>query len=116
MENQAKLQAQRSDGNVFAFRRLKWGDPPARFRLDSILRRQFGAPIEPLKASLDDDKLQNGVAFAAGPLKDISQASPVTDLNRRRMRERVVDAAAWAVLVVSVSSLVAALIWTGWGQ
>lgn len=113
MADQAKLQAQRSDGNVFAFRRLKWGDPPARFRLDSIVRRRFGAPMEP---SLDDDKVRDGVAVAPVPPKDISQASPVTNLNKRRMRERIVDVAIWAAVIVSVSALVAALIWTGWGQ
>jgi hypothetical protein len=115
MVDQAKLQAQRSDGNVFAFRRLKWGDPPARFRLDSILRRRLGAPVEPLQTLLDDN-LQDCVPVAADPPRDMFQAQPVTDLNERRMRERIVDAAVWGAAIVSVSALAAALIWIGWSQ
>jgi hypothetical protein len=110
MADQAKLQAQRSDGNVFAFRRLKWGDPPARFRFNT--RRHVSAPNVPLHALLDDDKVHGGVA--ANLPKEVSQASPVTDLYNRRTRERIVDAAIWASVIVSVSALAAALIWTVW--
>ena len=115
MVDQAKLQAQRSDGNVFAFRRLRWGDPPARFRLDSILRRRPGAPARPLQSLLDGN-VQDGVAVAANPPRDMFLAQPVIDLNERRMRERIVDAAVWGAAIVSVSALAAALIWIGWSQ
>ncbi|WP_152565935.1 hypothetical protein [Devosia riboflavina] len=112
MADQARRQAQRSDGNVFAFRRLKWGDPPARFRLNAVIRLHVSARNMPLHALLDEDKVHGGIA--ANPPKEISQPSPVTDLYDRRMRERIVDAAIWASVIVSVSALAAALIWTVW--
>ncbi|MBU1336726.1 MAG: hypothetical protein KJ944_12430 [Alphaproteobacteria bacterium] len=112
MADQAKLRAQRSDGNVFAFRRLKWGDPPARFRLNTVMRRHVSAPNVTSHALLDEDKVHGGVE--ANPPKEISQASPVTDLYDRRKRERIVDAAIWASVIISVSALAVALIWTVW--
>lgn len=114
MADQAKLQAQSSDGNVFAFRRLKWGDPPARFRINSILRRRFGAPIGPSPALLDDDKVQDRVTVAAKPPKDTLSGPSVADLDKRRVRERIVDVAVWGAAIASVFALAAAIIWTGW--
>ncbi|MFK4808727.1 hypothetical protein ACI3KW_00820 [Devosia sp. ZW T5_3] len=116
MADQAKLQAQRSDGNIFAFRRLKWGDPPERFHVRSVLCRRIGAPIEPLPALLDDDKVQDGDAVTAKPSTEIFRDSSVADLDERRMRERFVDTAVWGAAIVSVSALTVALIWTGWGK
>ena len=116
MPDQTKIQAQRSDSNVFAYRRLKWGSPPERFRVDHILRRRIGAPIQPLPALPDADKVQDDDAVAARPSMEMFQARSVADLDKRRMRERFVDTAAWSAAIVSVTALVAVLIWTGWGQ
>lgn len=109
-------QAQRSDGNVFGFRRLKWGDPPERLRIDSTLVRRIGAPTKPLRALPNDDEVEDGDSIAARPSVEMFQAPSVADLDKRRMRERFVDTASWGAAIVSVAALAAALIWIGWGQ
>ena len=38
MAPEADLQAQQSHTNLYRFRRLKWGGPPARFKLVNVLR------------------------------------------------------------------------------
>lgn len=115
MEDQAKRQAQRSDGNVFAFRRLKWGGPPARFRVDSILRGGFVAPLKPPAVLLDNGRKQDDGAVETGHPNSTFPGPCVTDLDQRRTRERIVDVTIWIATVICVSACVAAIVWTGWG-
>lgn len=113
MENDVNLQAQRSDGNVFAFRRLKWGAPPARFRVDSIRRRGFTGPQSPAQSPSTD----TAAAKTEGDAPFISTSgahSQIESLDRRRTRDRKIDATLWGVALASVASLIAALVWTGW--
>lgn len=113
MADQAKLQAQRSDGNVYAFRRLKWSDPPAQFRVENILRRGFVTPVEPSRTVLDGDR--PGVEVQTSPTADMREEPGVADLDKRRARERFIDAMIWGAAIVSVSAFVVALVWTGLG-
>ena len=114
MADQTKISTHRSDSNVFAFRCLKWGDPPQRFRMDYVSRRRVYPPIQPLPALPDADKARDGEAGAARPSME-SQARSVADLDQRRMRECFFNTAAWGAAIVSVAALAAALVWTGWG-
>lgn len=115
MADQTKIQAQRSDSNVFAYRRLKWGSPPERFRVDHILRRRIGAAIQSLPALPDPHKVQDDAAVAARPSIEMFQPASVADPNKRRMCERFADTAAWDAAIVSVGALAGALVWTAWG-
>ncbi|HEY8577957.1 MAG TPA: hypothetical protein VIL88_16645 [Devosia sp.] len=113
MADQAQLQAQRSGNNVFAFRRLKWGDPPAKFRVDIVLRRGFPAPVEVSAAERDDDPTSADGPADANPAAGTHQGQPVADLIQRRVRERIVDLAIWGAAFVSVAALIAALVLGG---
>lgn len=113
MEKEVSLQAQRSDGNVFAFRRLKWGDPPARFRVNSIRRRGFTGLQSPARPPNTDGTAADTEVDAQ--LMSNPGADPqIASLGRRRMRDRQIDAAVWGVALACVASLIAALVWTGW--
>lgn len=113
MTHQIKLRAQRSDIDIFAFRRLKWAvhqRVPCGLRFVSAPWRVDQA----IAAIAHDDKVQNGVAVAAELPTDMPQDSAVTDLDKRREREQIVDAVAWAAVIVS--ALAGALILTGSSQ
>ncbi|MHA6732438.1 hypothetical protein [Devosia sp. A369] len=84
MDREPKIDAQNSRSNLFAFRRLKWGAPPERFRMDRVLRGSAG-----------DAAHTN------------AEPGEVTDLGRRRAREKAVD------VTISVFAATAVL-WLTW--
>ena len=89
MEQQSKIQAQRQRANLFAFRRLKWGDPSQRFRVDHVLRKWR----TPSKGRADPPASQR-----SEPEKQLL----IVHLNQRRDRERLIDLAVWTIALIAV--------------
>ncbi|MBU1336388.1 MAG: hypothetical protein KJ944_04865 [Alphaproteobacteria bacterium] len=93
MNRQPKIEAQRQGSNLFAFRRLKWGDPPQRFRVDHAL----GDP--------KNLKWKKQADTAVTRPSEHENYPSIVNLNQRREWERLIDFAVWAIALIAVFSL-----------
>lgn len=129
------LETQRRGSNLFAFRRLRWGDPPKRFALDRVSGDRQTVPVAPPSHphSVIDlgqkhrregllDAPPNAIGLHQQSSGDFAQQNAglektrpsaprdtitIADLDQKRLCERLID----ATLILIAGSAVGALIW-----